>query len=114
MPDTVLYETRDHVAYITLNKPDKLNALDDAMLDAVVDGVRRAELDDDVKCVVIKANGRCFSSGWDLEEIGRMYGIEDVKSGERASQIMHAIALSLSEGEIATVARHLAAQDVRP
>ena len=84
MPDTVLYETRDHVAYITLNKPDKLNALDDAMLDGVLDGVRRAELDDDVKCVVIKANGRCFSSGWDLEEIGRMYGIEDVKSGERA------------------------------
>src|SRR3989304_436065 len=84
MPDTVLYETRDHVAYITLNKPDKLNALDDAMLDAVVDGGRRGELDDDVKCVVIKGNGKCFSSGWDLEEIGRMYGIEDVKSGERA------------------------------
>jgi enoyl-CoA hydratase len=84
MPDTVLFETRDHVAYITLNKPDKLNALDDAMLDGVLDGVRQAELDDDVKCVVIKANGRCFSSGWDLEEIGRMYGIEDVKSGERA------------------------------
>ncbi len=84
MPDTVLFETRDHVAYITLNKPDKLNALDDAMLDGVLDGVRKAELDDDVKCVVIKANGRCFSSGWDLEEIGRMYGIEDVKTGERA------------------------------
>src|SRR3990170_8667690 len=84
MPDTVLYETRDHVAYITLNKPDKLNALDDAMLDSVLAGVRRAEEDDDVKAVVIKGNGKCFSSGWDLEEIGRMYGIEDVKSGERA------------------------------
>jgi enoyl-CoA hydratase len=83
MPDTVLFETRGHVAYITLNKPDKLNALDDAMIDAVLDGIRRAELDDDVKCIVIKGNGRCFSAGWDLNEIGRMYGIEDVKSGER-------------------------------
>ena len=83
MPDTVLYETRGNVAYITLNKPKRLNALDDAMLDAVVDGVRRAELDDDIKAVVIKGKGRCFSSGWDLTEIGRMYGIEDVQSGER-------------------------------
>jgi enoyl-CoA hydratase len=50
----------------------------------VLAGVRRAEEDDDVKCVVIKANGRAFSSGWDLEEIGRMYGIQDVASGERS------------------------------
>lgn len=85
MPDDiVLHEKRDHVAYITLNAPHKLNAMTDAMLDSVLEGVRRAELDDDVKVVVIKGAGKCFSSGWDLEEIGRMYGIEDVKSGERA------------------------------
>jgi enoyl-CoA hydratase len=84
MPDSVLHEKRGHVAYITLNRPDKLNALTDEMLDAVLEGVRRAEEDDDVKAVVIKGNGSCFSSGWDLNEIGRMYGIADVKSGERA------------------------------
>ena len=82
--DIVLHEKRGHVAYITLNVPQKLNAMTDAMLDSVLDGVRRAEEDDDVKVVVIKGAGKCFSSGWDLEEIGRMYGIEDIKSGEKS------------------------------
>ena len=82
--DTVLHETRGNVAYITLNRPDRLNALTDEMLDSVLAGVRRAEDDDDVKVVVIKGNGRCFSSGWDLNEIGRMYGIKDIESGEKS------------------------------
>lgn len=84
--DWVLHETQGHVYSLTLNRPDKLNAMTDAMLDSIVDGVRRAEEDDDVKVVVIKANGSCFSSGWDLEEIGRMYGIADVKPGERVQR----------------------------
>ena len=82
--DSVLHDKQGNIAYITLNRPERLNALTDEMLDSVLAGVRRAEEDDDVKAVVIKGNGKCFSSGWDLEEIGRMYGIEDVKSGERA------------------------------
>ena len=84
MPDdSVLHETRGNVAYIPLNRPERLNALTDEMLDSVLAGVRRAEEDDEIKVVVIKGNGRCFSSGWDLNEIGRMYGIADVESGER-------------------------------
>ena len=84
--DSVLHETRGHVAYITLNRPDRLNAMTDEMLDSILAGVRRAEEDDDIKVVVIKGNGRCFSSGWDLNEIGRMYGIKDVASGEKVKR----------------------------
>jgi enoyl-CoA hydratase len=84
--DVVLHEKQGHVAYITLNRPDVLNAMTDEMLDSILAGIRDAEVDDDIKCVVIRANGRAFSSGWDLEEIGRMYGIADVKSGERVKR----------------------------
>ena len=84
--DVALHEKRGNVAYITLNRPDKLNAMTDEMLDSVLAGVRRAEEDDDVKAVVIKANGKQFCSGWDLNEIGRMYGIADVKPGERVKR----------------------------
>ena len=87
MPEaTVLREKKGHVVYLTLNRPAKANAMTDEMLDGVLDGVRQAELDDDVKAVVIKANGKHFSSGWDLNEIGRMYGIADVKPGERVKR----------------------------
>lgn len=84
--DSVLHETQGHVAYITLNRPDVLNAMTDEMLDSVLAGVRAAEEDDDIKCVVIRGAGSCFSSGWDLNEIGRMYGIKDVKSGEKVKR----------------------------
>lgn len=84
--NVVLHEKRGNVAYITLNRPDKLNAMTDEMLDSVLEGVRRAEEDDDVKAVVIRAKGKHFCSGWDLTEIGRMYGIADVKPGERVKR----------------------------
>ena len=84
--DLVLHEKRDHVAYITMNRPDVLNAMTDEMLDSILAGIRSAEEDDDIKCVVIRGAGKCFSSGWDLNEIGRMYGIKDVKSGEKVKR----------------------------
>ena len=93
--DSVLHEKKGNVAYITLNKPERLNALTDEMLDSVLAGVRRAEEDDDIKVVVLKGNGSCFSSGWDLNEIGRMYGIKDVKTGERGRRPPQRNALNL-------------------
>ena len=84
--DSVLHEKRGHVAYITMNRPDVLNAMTDEMLDSILAGIRAAEEDDDIKCVVIRGAGKCFSSGWDLNEIGRMYGIKDVKSGEKVKR----------------------------
>jgi len=97
MPDdaVVLHETVGHVYKLTLNRPGRLNAMTDEMLDSILAGVRRAEEDDDIKVVVIKANGKCFSSGWDLNEIGRMYGIKDVESGERVKRPPHRNALLL-------------------
>ena len=87
MPEpSVLHEKQSYVYYITMNRPEKLNAMTDEMLDSVLEGVRRAEEDDDVKAVVIRGNGKHFSSGWDLNEIARMYGIEDVQSGQRAKR----------------------------
>ena len=87
MPEPqVLTEKQGNVVYLTLNRPAKANAMTDEMLDGVVAGIREAELDDDIKVVVIKANGKDFSSGWDLNEIGRMYGIADVKPGERVKR----------------------------
>ena len=84
--EVVLHEKQGNIVYLTLNRPDKLNAMTDEMLDGVLDGIRQAELDDDIKVVVIKANGKHFCSGWDLNEIGRMYGIADVKPGERVKR----------------------------
>ena len=65
-PDDVLYEARDGVAKITLNRPLVLNAINKnvtRLLDAALD---QAEADEDVRAVILTGAGRAFSAGGDL------------------------------------------------
>lgn len=61
------YSTSGRIATITLNRPDRLNAIDDRMLTELAGAVDAAEADDDVHVVVVTGAGRAFSSGYDLE-----------------------------------------------
>ena len=63
----VLYEVRDRKAYITLNRPDSLNALTLDMARDLADAVARANADDDVRVIILTGAGRSFSSGYDLK-----------------------------------------------
>ncbi len=64
--DTVLYEVRDRVALITLNRPDRLNALVPGMGDSYAALLARADADPDVRAIVVTGAGRGFCSGADL------------------------------------------------
>jgi enoyl-CoA hydratase len=64
---TVLYETRGPVALITLNRPEKLNAIDARMVGELGETLDRAEADDAVRAVVLRGAGRAFSAGFDLD-----------------------------------------------
>lgn len=67
MAESILYETRGPVALITLNRPERLNAMDQPMLDALQAACDRAEADDAVGAVVVTGAGKAFSSGFDLQ-----------------------------------------------
>jgi enoyl-CoA hydratase/carnithine racemase len=64
----VLYEVDGPVARITLNRPDKLNALSYALVDELSETLTRAAGDDTVRVVVLRGAGRAFSAGYDLSE----------------------------------------------
>jgi enoyl-CoA hydratase len=67
MADELLYGVGDGVATLTLNRPDQRNALNGELLSALVDGVKRARDDDDVRCVVLTGAGdKVFCAGADL------------------------------------------------
>src|SRR5919198_4980293 len=68
LSDPVLYERRGPAAWITLNRPDKLNALNVGVVAGVREAVRRASADDEVKVVVLTGAGRAFSAGFDIAE----------------------------------------------
>jgi enoyl-CoA hydratase len=67
VPNTLLYETRDHRAYITLNRPERLNAITAEMGHEIADAVARANDDDAVRVIVVQGAGRAFSAGYDLK-----------------------------------------------
>jgi enoyl-CoA hydratase len=65
--EVLLYEVADRVATVTLNRPDQRNALNAELLGALVDAMRRARDDDDVRAVVLTGAGeKVFCAGADL------------------------------------------------
>lgn len=65
---TVLHEKRGHAFWITINRPDKRNALNASVLAGIVDGYRRAHEDNDVRVIVLTGTGtKAFCAGADLQ-----------------------------------------------
>jgi len=63
----ITYTVADHVAQLTLNRPERLNALHSGALKEINTAMDRAEGDADVRVIVVSGAGRAFSSGFDLK-----------------------------------------------
>ena len=62
----IAYDVADHVATITLNRPDKMNAFTNRMMRELIDAFDRVDADDDVRAVIFTGAGRAFCAGADL------------------------------------------------
>jgi enoyl-CoA hydratase/carnithine racemase len=72
MPDyaEIRYDADDHIATITLHRPDALNAFTPVMKREMLDALERADTDDDVRVVIVTGAGRAFCAGADLSAGG--------------------------------------------
>src|SRR3954453_20637934 len=61
--ETVLYEVRDHVATVTLNRPEHLNAWTSRLGAELGDAMAEADGDDSVRAVIVTGSGRAFCAG---------------------------------------------------
>lgn len=66
--DLVLYECKDKIATITLNRPEKLNAFTDDAVMQLAQAVRRFDIDPDANVAILCGSGRAFSSGADVHQ----------------------------------------------
>lgn len=69
MFETIRYVVKDNIAWLYLNRPDKLNAFVAKMNHEVKEGIKSASSDEQVRCIVITGEGRAFCSGQDLSEV---------------------------------------------
>jgi enoyl-CoA hydratase len=67
MDDLIRYERRDALAVLTLNRPEKLNAISRAMIEGLHRALDAAEADDAVRAIIVVGAGRAFSAGFDLD-----------------------------------------------
>jgi enoyl-CoA hydratase/carnithine racemase len=68
MTDPVTYESRDGIAVVTINRPDKLNSLNEAVIQGLRSAWQQLEEDDDRVAVLHAAGDRAFSVGADIKE----------------------------------------------
>jgi enoyl-CoA hydratase len=71
MNDVLRMEIEDQVALLTLNRPEKLNAMNNALLAAILATLDEIELDTTIRAVVITGAGRAFSAGADIAAFRR-------------------------------------------
>jgi enoyl-CoA hydratase/carnithine racemase len=78
----IRYDVADHVATITLNRPDQLNAFTGTMMHELIDAFDHVDADDDVRAVVVTGAGRGFCAGADLSGGGDTFarGGSDVQT----------------------------------
>jgi enoyl-CoA hydratase/carnithine racemase len=71
--EQILCEVSENILTITLNRPDKLNAFTGTMLTEMIDALRKANEDDEVRAVVVTGAGRAFCAGADLSAGSRTF-----------------------------------------
>ncbi|MEM9038528.1 MAG: crotonase/enoyl-CoA hydratase family protein [Actinomycetota bacterium] len=78
----ILYDVDEHVATITLNRPDRLNAFTGTMMREIIDAFDHLDADDDVRAVIVTGAGRGFCAGADLGAGGATFakGGSDVQT----------------------------------
>src|ERR671932_1224506 len=90
----LLVENRGAVRVLTLNRPEKRNALDTALSRALLEVLRAADGDEGVRCVVLTGAGPGFCAGADLSEFK---GLRDPKAAETRAELTMQLHLSFSK-----------------
>jgi len=67
--ETILFDTANNVATITLNRPDSLNAFNDKMITETIAAFKQVGRDAGIRCIVLTGSGKAFSSGQDLKDV---------------------------------------------
>lgn len=84
MPEFIHFAVENSVATLTLNRPDRLNALTRPLTAEILEALKTCARDEAIRCLVVTGAGRAFCAGQDLEEFQMLAGPETVGDHLRA------------------------------
>jgi methylglutaconyl-CoA hydratase len=91
---SILYDIANRITTITLNRPEKRNALNAELVKELSESLSKAEADDSVKAIILKANGNTFCSGADLDQLKAMQSAtyeENLADSNRLKELLKKI-----------------------
>lgn len=83
----ILYEVKNNAAFVTLNRPDKRNALNDQLLIELRQAIANAEADEQVRVVILRGAGKDFCAGADLSQLEKSVKASILENRDGASQM---------------------------
>ena len=111
--EEILISNSGAIRTLTLNRPEKRNALNDALVDALKTALREADEDDDLRAVVIRGAGKDFCSGADLSALQKIAGASYEDNLEDAHNLAELFAMprkmSISSSLVSSIEEALAA-----
>jgi enoyl-CoA hydratase len=85
---TVLFEAKDGIALITLNRPERHNSFCQDLLSNLYDCIDRVAAEDDIRVAILTGNGRSFCSGIDLAVLGKENILHPRGDGKELPDVM--------------------------
>jgi enoyl-CoA hydratase len=78
--ETIKVETRGHVGLVTLNRPDALNALNNQLIDELIEAMEAYDRDESIGCIVLTGSEKAFAAGADIKEMAPLSYMDAFKS----------------------------------
>ena len=107
MPDRVTLSVEGSIAFVKLNRPEKYNALDIAMFEALIQTAKTLKKNRDIRAVILSGEGKCFSAGLDITDLKRnplLIGKLLMKPGRRYTNLVQEAAWCWRELPIPVIA----------
>jgi enoyl-CoA hydratase/carnithine racemase len=79
---TIRLETKQGIGYLTLNRPEVRNAINQEMIDEILDALRRVEKDPGIRVLIVTGAGKAFQAGADIAELKRMAPLDLLRWNE--------------------------------
>ena len=83
----LIYERKDSICYLTLNRPEKLNALNAGMMAELREAFATIEVDPEIRVVVLTGAGRAFSAGFDIQREPGEPDLHEISADTRREQL---------------------------
>ncbi|RDW15499.1 enoyl-CoA hydratase/isomerase family protein [Oceanobacillus chungangensis] len=92
MSQFVNVRTEDNIAFLSMNRPEKRNALSVEMANELLEALHTADQDEDVKVIILSGEGKAFSAGGDLETLKRLNNTPEImKYMNQAMEVIETI-----------------------